>query len=205
MKYKRHNVLILIILVITIQACGTAVIKMDQIPRLEGGSPLSSIEPVTFIIKAESRTGKYVGLGVAPGGRHAELDRKVSDVVAEAIGMELKRNGHRVLESSDINKADLVIIGIVLRYWVEPPKSFLVPTHVGTAQTHITILKAKDSVEMLSKTYEGVYHRKEQFLKLPGVAYFKDVLDNALLNMVKDFTTDPEFLDCLQKIRRVEK
>jgi len=174
---------------------------MDQIPRLEGGSPLSGIEPVTFVIKAEDRTGKYVARGVAPGWRPAELDRKVSDVVAEAIATELKRNGHRVLDSSDINKADLVMIGIVLRYWVDVREGVFKKEHIGIAKVQITILRAKDSVEMLSKTYEGVYHRT-QHLEIPGVGYYKDILVNALLNMVKDFTTDPEFLDCLQKIKQ---
>src|SRR4030042_5102168 len=116
---KSNNWLIIsfIFIVLTVQSCGPAVIKMDKIPEMQGGSPLSTIDPITFVINnfedkrraycadREFDPGEMVafctGVGYKGCLASATLDRKPVDIVKQAITNELKRNGHNVLEMKD--------------------------------------------------------------------------------------------------------
>lgn len=192
MKCRRNLIIISIFLALALQGCAAVmIIGMERIPTLKGGSPLSGIEPVTCVIKDfRDEAGEIVFSYV---DTVAKIDRGAADIVAQAIATELRRNGHKVMESKDVDKADVVIDGTVKQFWLEVQQHLLSAGVLAHAKAEITVTSASGG-KILSKLYSGISIERKMSDKNMELN-----LKEALSNMVKDFTTDPDFLDGLKK------
>lgn len=207
MKYKIYLLILLLLTTSVIASC-SGVIKMEKIPELEGGSPLGGIKPVTFTINHFKNAADDEGIVGIPGGAlpKYKTDRQVNDIVRQAIINELIRNGHRVLPPEDSSKANVVIDGTVWQYWAsfKPHKTILMLSSVnhviGSVKADITV-RFSDSGTILTKSYNGTADLETAKAFTKGNC--ESALNEALLNMLKDFTMDPDFLDGLNKVGKV--
>jgi hypothetical protein len=173
---------------------------MDKVPELQGSSPLSGIKPVMFTVNRFKDA--TAGEGIV--GQALQMDRQVNDIVRQAIINELIRDGHQVSSPEYSSKANAVIDGTVRTYWVLcKQKIFLLlrAAHVlGHVKADITI-RFLDSGTVLTKSYDGAsdVETYKGLTKETG----ERALNEALLNMLKDFTMDPDFLDGLNKLSQV--
>lgn len=196
----------MISVLLMIQGCAYT-IKTGDIPQLKTGSPLHAIKPLLFEIEEfaderqvmdkykddEIRMKKnYVGFWT----RAILIDRNVTGIITEAISSELKRNGHSVSNSSDGNKnVDIVIKGAVTKFYF-----FAVNKVEGCVEAKIAVISNKDSAKTFIKTYRGNVPTN---WRVPGgYGGINKLLNQALLDMVEDFTTDTEFLDLLRGIKK---
>lgn len=183
--------------------CNVKTIKIDPLPQLQSGSPLSTVEPLTFKIKEFEDVRSYKKqIGATKAGPKIELDeQKVSEIITQAIANELKRNGHKVLQTGKSDKADIIVEGIVRQYWVASTPGFITVTITGSVEVEMNFITGQDSKKPLSKTFRGNhYYSDKGFL---GVLEY--VLNQALLDMLKEFTTDEEFLNKLKTVRDSKK
>jgi len=212
MKSKIYFLILFLSMTFIIQSC-SGVIKMDKIPELQGGSPLSGIKTVIFTVnhfkddrgsvKEFAGDERTVGMsgGVQPNYR---TDRQVNDIVRQAIINELIRNGHRVVATEDSSKANVIIDGTVRQYWAWFEHHHYWPlsyehTVLGSVKADITV-KFSDSGSTFSKSFNGAADLKTYAGFTKGKC--ESVLNEALLNMVKDFTMDLGFLDGLNKTEK---
>jgi hypothetical protein len=191
--------LFLIAVALAPTGCTTYTIAQKEVPVSKTGSPLRGVEPRTIVVRdfADSRDMKKL-VGSQSGRFQLKIDRPVTGIVSEAIARELERNGHRVSGPESANQANVVISGDVLRYWVFYLDTFW--KFKSTANVDSQIRVAAAGVPRLSKTYRG-QHLFDTALPI-GFRFTKmsrNLLDEALLDMVRQFTTDPEFLAILRE------
>lgn len=197
MKCQRNLIIISILLALAVQGCASVgIIRMERIPTLRGGSPLSGIEPVTCVIKDfRDEVGEVV---FSEMGGIVKIDRGTADIVVQAIAAELRRNGHKVMEPKDVDMADVVIDGTVKQFWIELRQHFLYARILASVKVEITVTSASGG-KTLSKLYSGISAERGMGNRWTWEERYRDSLNEALSNMVKDFTTDPDFLDGLRK------
>jgi uncharacterized lipoprotein YajG len=212
MKSQRYLIISAIFIAFLVPACGPKIIKIEPIPKLEGGSILRQIDSLTFIIN-EVKDGrpeliKTVLFNKGDGShdivnssydpRLVGIEPRVKDIVAQAITAELMRNGHKMLGPKNLGNADVVIDITIQKYWCQTVTGFWTVNYKGRVETFVKMAMPLDSDEVFTKTYGGSY---DDIPALAGFGPIKGVLNEALLNMIKDFTTDPELLDFLQKVK----
>lgn len=209
MKYNKPLVLF-IALVSILQGCIPAVNLKMKIPELKAKSPLGDVKPLTIVVgefederPIPDRYKDSIGFAYYPASHPVILNKnkKVTDVVFEAISSELKRSGHNVINSVNGNKdADLIIKGTVSKY------QFMLVPLMGWTQKFTGIVEAKllylvkGSNKTVLKTYSG-HFTKEGIIRLPPKD-IKEYMETALLNMIEDFGSDPEILDTLKELEK---
>lgn len=201
MKYQKFIIAILISAAALLQGCASRTIKIDPIPELKIGSPLAGIEPLTFRINDfEDVRPLKKQVGACRVGPRIELDEQmVTDIIVQAMSNELKRNGHKVLKAGDAGNVDVIIDGTVRKYWIQSDNYAFSIKITGTVETEINIA-ATNTDKPLTKTYRGEYYYETGFSITPSV--WRDVINRALLEMLKEFTTDEEFLSRIKSIKR---
>ena len=112
MKCQKYTFIIFISILAMLQGCITRTIKIDPIPELKIGSPLAGIESLTFKINEfkDVRSNKKL-VGACRVGPKIELEeQKVPEIITQTIANEMKRNGHKVLQTGEADKADVIIV-----------------------------------------------------------------------------------------------
>jgi len=183
-------------IVIMFAGC-THTIKSSEIPLLQTGSPLKGIKPKTFAFKefrdARGTDASLVGQVEASKLR---LDQPAATVVATAIKKELERSGHTCLVDSPEVKANFVIEGVVFKYWFALNSKVFSVKGTGNVAVKLTISAISDDKKVLTKSYEGEYQ-----LSRGGLSKYlwEEILNQALLTMIKEISTDPELIAFLGK------
>lgn len=205
----RHQTALFVMIVFTsctFSGCAPAVIMINKIPELKGGSPLGDISPLNFVIHdfVDARmieNPHKVGYGILGFNHNVLADREAKDLVRQTIVLELKRNGHQVLEPQEKDKADVIIDGSVQELWVGATGLY---SGEIRASTKIKITANSLKLEKsLSKIYQGIASQNVTALfKFVNKEGFERLLNDALLSMVKEFTMDPDFLEVLQKVKK---
>lgn len=184
-----------IALIVVLHGCTPTPIPM-QVPHLRIGSPLADIPPQTFAIQVtDSREEKFVTVSK----NRSVGDQPVASFIARTLAAELKRRGHKAVLGA-ATKAHVVIVGIVKQAALK----FTPHTEAGIVIVDISVAKSDGTRQLLSKTYDGTYykwfHAQQQSRFRENSEILRDIFNGALLNLVEDFTTDPDLLDGLQQI-----
>ncbi len=183
----------------SIQAC-TTVYRFERPAELKTGSPLRALDSLTFRINTFSDKRLQQGNKIGRlRGKTIISDTPIPQIVYETLITELRRNGHQVVGSNDIRQPDAVIDGAVLFYWLEfrDVNVFTVEA-IGTVKVDLSLRTPSCSNRSIEPmTYTGTYNlRSHMGITAGGM---QGVLEEALLNVIKDFTTDPRVLDVLRQ------
>jgi len=170
--------------------------KDEMISILQTGSPLKGIAPKTFAFK-EFRNARGRGMDdpylvLRFGVEKFVLEQPTTAVVAMAIRKELERNGHTCITYSPQSKSDFLVEGSLYKY--EILLNIGAYAEVGA---NITVSSASAENRLLTKTYEGDY----RMVKSGGIGggKWKTLLNQALLAMLKELSTDPDLVAFLEK------
>lgn len=181
---------------VIIAGCVTT-IKTKDIQQLQTGSPLKSINPKIFAFKEfKDIRGTEPSLVSKLGGRDVILDMPAATVVATAIKRELERNGHTCVMDTPESKANFVIEGVVFKYWFALNNKVLFVKGTGNVAVKLTISAISDNKKVLTKSYEGEYQLSSG---RPLKYICKETLNQALLAMIKEISTDPELIAFLER------
>jgi hypothetical protein len=181
------------------QGC-TKTLKMSQVPELKSGSPLSEIPSTTFILRdfRDARSAESVVFPVVQGEKFL-IEPGPDQIITQALEKELTRTGHKVLRSGDFTTTDVVLEGSVIRFDVffkDGPKMSI--DRSATVETRIAVT-IKTSNDTFTKMYRGT--DQEYTFGLKGL---DENLGRAVSSLVKEFTMDPDFLEKLKKIQKVQ-
>jgi hypothetical protein len=112
--------MLLIVTFFLVTGC-TYVLKVNDIPTLQAGSPLRSVGPKTFAFK-EFKDIRNVNdpllirdAGVFKGTHIYVFEQPPAVLVAMWIKKELERNGHKCVTFSSDVKADFIVEGSIYK------------------------------------------------------------------------------------------
>ena len=172
-------------------------LNLGSVALPETGSPLNRITPLTFIVLDFNDTRNspdIIGGTASPYTCRFRTDEKVGNIIAQAIAGELVRNKHIVLSSVNYKDADIVIEGNIYDFWVDIEGG--ADRVTGRVTAEISVKPCNNSSETFNKKYTGTYYHVS--LKWDP----KAVLKQAIINTVKEFTTDPDFLNVLKSAEK---
>lgn len=161
-----------------------------QIPQSKYDSPLAQIAPLTFAIRMTNSTGaSFVTIGKVPIG-----DKPVTTFISEALRAELERSGHRVLRQEASEKYDILVDIDVKQASI----IFTPHTRAGIVIVKFILTGQVGVRQILSKTYEGTHY--DRLMSYPMHKVLPVVFNEALLNLIEDFTADPDLISGLQQV-----
>ena len=190
----------LLIVTLVLSGCiPAAVINTMDMPGLQSGSPLKSIESRTFVInefediRIKINDDKRL---MRPEARTWRLDQDPATLVSKAVRNELERNGHKTVDYSPDAKSDYVIDGTVFKFSSIVNAGTWSGTVTSTIGLKLTVSRVPNSRGVFVKTYQGVYASKEGSTPTKPMTIS---IREALLMMVKDISTDQELIEFLQQ------
>lgn len=191
MKYVGRQ--IVCVLLYTLATLGCAPGRM-QIPHTSAGSPLDSLAPLIFRIEMhENRTERFIDVSHGYGEHLGE--REVAGFIAETLASELKRSGHRVQGERATEDVDIVIVGRVEEAAVRLNQT--TSTRAGFVTVNLSVERTADSNRILSRTYRGS-HYDDKMTQTRQI--IPDVFNEALLNLIEEFTIDPDLINGLKQV-----
>jgi hypothetical protein len=177
----------------------THTLKSNKIPTLQTGSPLKGISQKTFAFK-EFRDARPTDnpflVGAEFRGR-VKLDQPAATVVATAVRKELERNGHTCVVDSPQLKSDFVIEGTLHTYFYINEERVHVQKVTANVRMELKVSHVSLRERVLKKSYQGEYSYANALAMTWGMK--KDTLNQALLEMVKQMSTDPELIAFLKE------
>jgi hypothetical protein len=175
------------VMIVALCAVGCS-IKLNY-DGLQGGSPLKGIPPKTFVI--DPFTGDHGDRRVFSG------DKPAKDMVRDAIRQELERNGHTCVPEAAVTRADFRISGAVYEWSIyQAPTAGLNVAYGFAVGMKVLATRLAPGGPEFSKKYEGSY-RNERLGTPSSLTLANEAFEAAFTMMLRDFTTDPEFLTFL--------
>jgi hypothetical protein len=196
--------LVLLLLAAALPGCAftTGHVALRYEPSPERKSPLSTIPPRTVAVTVEDRRpaaerdrvgDKRNNLGMVTAPVLSTSD--VGGVVRDALKVELRNNGHAVVEPG--RPASVSVLAVLKRYWGETSLTFSQVTVVGTVAVDIAI----DGGSGGGSAARSLLVTHEEGFKIMTEGRFERALNNALAEFIRIFARDPAVLDALERSR----
>jgi hypothetical protein len=176
---RHHAVLASTLILVAVLTVGCGPLKLNY-QGLQMGSPLKSLPSRTFVVEVFTEDGQVVA-----------TDKPAQDMVRDAIRQELERNGHTCVTEASAANADFRISGSVYQW------SFVI-RHIAANFAYyqfdvgmkVLATRLVPGGPEFSKKYAGSYHNE----RFGSIHALDEVFQPAFTAMLRDFTTDPEFL-----------
>jgi hypothetical protein len=124
-------------------------------------------------------------LGVRPEkGKDFVPSRPVTDIVREALAVEVARNGHTLAGAP----SDIALTADVEEFWLDVVRGYTTTQYVGKVAFTLTALDGHTGDRLAARRYLGITRRQ---VEEPSDAAARDVLTVALARAVRDLATDP--------------
>lgn len=197
MKYVLISSLLLFSIFVSGCAFSDAKLDVKYKETFATPGPLASIEPVKIEVQKLQDNRPFLNkIGDKKNGfgrncADIATTSPVSDIIRDGIVVMLKKNGHMVTD----DKVDIIVSGVVERFWFESQMNLLTIEFMGTADLNLEFKDALTGKILLSKRYSG-YHNEEL---LSG--YHKEMqsaMNNTLKNLIDDISMDPQLVDVMR-------
>ena len=124
-------------------------------------------------------------IGSLPKGRGIVTRRPVSDIVRDALTVEVSRNGHAVLPDAQ----DVVLAAEVEEFWLDVVVGRSHAQYVGKVVLALAVIDGRNGETLFARHYAGT-NRREADADAKDVP--REVMDAALARTLHDFATDPK-------------
>jgi hypothetical protein len=166
-----------------------------RMPSLDMGTPLKGVPSRVFLVHKFSDDR-----GVSPlviSGT-LKLDQPVAEAFSEAVRHELERNGHKCVLSATEAKPDFVLDGSLVQVGVNfsRPSGLTANLNVDIA-LKLIFNKPGASGSDYAKRYAGSGQASTVGPLSNGFCF--GVVDQAILNVLREFSTDPALADYLKR------
>ena len=157
---------------------------------------LASVAPRRVVVTAVAdRRVTQDRIGAEPeNGKPLVTSRPVSDIVRDALVVELGRNGHEVVAGP----GEVVVAADVEEFWLDTVGRSEKTQYVGRVAIAVVLTDGATGGRLFGRRYVGVRRRL-------GAADAKDVwrevLDVALARTIHDLATDPDLASALGRPR----
>jgi Uncharacterized lipoprotein len=198
MKAPRARTFVASLLVLsgTLSGCG-------WIRALDVGYPAAAANPamlaaipprqVVVAAVADRRVDK-ARIGTKPKNGDAILTRRpVTDIVREALIVEMAKNGHAVVPEA----GDIVLATDVEEFWLDVVGRNSTTLYVGRVAIAVVVADGRTGTRLLTRRYAGVKRREGE---ADSRAVEREVMDSALARTLHDLATDPELVATLARL-----
>src|SRR5262249_646532 len=195
MNWERSVLFVALLLgVLAASGCGVKTAGLD-VRYPEAGvnrSLLASVPPRRVeIVPVADRRADTKRIGIREGNDIA-TSRPVTEIVGEALVLEVKRNGHSVTA----DRRDVVLAGPVEEFRLDAIAGYPTPQYVGRVVLAVTLADPRRGAALLVRRYVGISRRVVDKDSDNG---WRDVVDVALARAMHDFATDPELASVMTR------
>jgi hypothetical protein len=166
----------------------------DDLPQSQTGSLLKGVHNSTFALNelSDTRGTDSTCIGLFFDSKIL-LNRPVASVVSDMIKKEFKRNGHSFIETTSSSSPDYIVEGSVSKYWFIFLNDYYANHRwIGTVGVELKIVSRKDNKRVYRKYYRGEFMKRGDG-KIENLVV--GIMDQALLSMVRDISSDQELAD----------
>ena len=117
-------------------------------------------------------------------GKHVVTARPVTDVVRDALAVEIVKNGHAVVSG----RSDLVLAADVEEFWLDTVTGYSTTQYVGKVVIALAVADGRTGKRLVVRRYVGI---KRQQVETPSDDVRRAVMDAALARSMRDLATDP--------------
>jgi uncharacterized lipoprotein YajG len=128
-------------------------------------------------------------------GRGIVTRRPISDIVRDALAVEVSRNGHAVLPDAQ----DVVLAAEVEEFWLDVVVGRSHAQYVGKVVLALAVVDGRNGETLFTRHYAGT-KRREADADAKDVA--REVMDAALARTLHDFATDPKAVAAFGRLAR---
>lgn len=128
-------------------------------------------------------------------GRAIVTRRPVSDIVRDALTVEVSRNGHAVLPDAQ----DVVLAAEVEEFWLDVVVGRSHAQYVGKVVLALAVIDGRNGETLFTRHYAAT-KRREADADAKDVA--REVMDAALARTLHDFATDPQVVAAFDRRAR---
>jgi len=180
-----------------LNACGVTTSGLD-VRYPEAGvhrSLLASAPPRRVEISpVADRRMDTARIGAKPkDGGAIVTSRPVTEIVGEALALEIRKNGHAVVS----DKKDVILAGAVEEFRLDVVAGYSSTQYVGRVVIAVTLADGRSGDQLLSRRYVGISRRQ---IDKGSDKDWRDVMDIALARSMHDLATDPELAAALTRL-----
>ena len=156
---------------------------------------LASVAPRQVVVGAiADRRVDKTRVGTKPkDGKAIVTRRPVTDIVREALVVEMAKNGHAVVPQA----GDVVLAGDVEEFSLDVVGSSSTTLFVGRVAIALVVADGRTGTRLLTRRYAGAKRREGE---ADSRTVQREVMDSALARTLHDFATDPEFVATLARL-----
>jgi YajG family uncharacterized lipoprotein len=157
---------------------------------------LGSITPRAVVVApVTDRRADTSRIGSAPeDGKPIVTSRPVSDIVREALVVELSKNGHHVVTGA----GDVVVAADVEEFWLDAVGRSASTRYVGRVAIAVVIADGRSGDRLFTRRYVGITRRTAD---ADSTEAWRAVMDAALARMIHDVATDPDIVSRVSRPR----
>jgi hypothetical protein len=144
------------------------------------------------ILPVADRRADTKRIGAREGG-DIVTSRPVTDIVGEALVLEVKKNGHTVAAE----RRDVVLAGAVEEFRLDVIGGYSSTQYVGRVVLAVTLADPHSGETLLLRRYVGISRRVVEKDSDNG---WRNVMDVALARTMHDFATDPELASAMSRL-----
>ena len=126
-------------------------------------------------------------------GSDIVTSRPVTNIVGEALALEVKKNGHTVAA----DRPDVVLAGAVEEFRLDVVAGYSSTQYVGRVALAVTLADPRRGETLLIRRYVGISRRVVEKDSDNG---WRDIMDVALARSMHDFATDPELASVMTRL-----
>jgi uncharacterized lipoprotein YajG len=173
----------------------TYIVKTSDFSTLQTGSPLRGVPSKTFAFKEfkDIRNAADPSLIMTWHANKNVLDQPPAALVAIWVKKELERNGHKCVTFSPDVKADFIIEGSIYKFTARIDEGMFSVTQSANTGVKIMISRIPTEKGVFVKSYGGEY------IMGMGTDGWKICLNQALVSMIKEMSTDTELIEFIKK------
>ena len=192
---RRSSVLLSVLLPI-ISGCGSAGLDVHYPEARVNRTVLASAPPrrVEVAPVADRRMDTTrIGVKLKNAG-DIVTSRPVTDLVREALVLELTKNGHSVVS----NGRDVVLAATVEDFRLDEVSGYASTRYVGRVVIALNIVDGQSGEILLASRYVGITRRQ---IDKASEDAMRETMDAALARTMHDLATDPELARALAGVR----
>jgi uncharacterized lipoprotein YajG len=158
---------------------------------------LAAVPPRSIVVPAVTdRRANRVQIGSErESGTPIVTVRPVPDIVRDALVVELRKNGHEVVQGS----GDALVVADVEEFWLDAVRRSSTTQYVGRVAIALVVADGRTGDRLLTRRYVGISRRTGD---ADSREAWREVMDTALARTIHDVATDPELAFIVRRMAR---
>lgn len=184
---RRGAIVACVIVVTAVAGCARRTIDVTYPATVANRALLSSVASRRIVVApVTDRRAEPGRIGAElPKGKPIVTARPVSDIVRDALVVELTKNGHEVVAGP----GDVVVSADVEEFWLDAVGRASNTQYVGRVAIAVVIADGHTGDALLTRRYVGLRRRTGE---ADSKDTWREVMDTALARTIHDVATDPD-------------